>query len=708
MESLFLSALIPATGSVRCLQGHAALALAIVAASAAQAQSPLVPIEEVIVTADFRRNPLDSIAASISVLDAALMQQKNALHLEDVLLNAPNVNMAGGSSRARYVQLRGIGETGQFAEPLNSSVGMLIDGVDFSGIGAAAMLYDIEQVEILLGPQGTRYGSNALAGLINLQSKAPTATLESGLQLQGENYDGRGLAGHVSGPLGDNFGKNASFRLAAQSLRGDGFSTNTFLQRPTNTRDEKTLRGTLQWQATPTLELELRGGLVDVQNGYDGFSLDNVRDTRSDEPGYDDQRSRYGSMQATSTAFDGFTLEAIATRADSDVSYGYDEDWVYAGFHPFGYSSIDVYQRQHATRSGELRLLSSPAGAFLDGRTSWVAGLYTLEQDVDLARIYTYAANDFHSAYTMQRNAVYADTTTTLNEQWSLDVGVRAESYSADYDDSNAVRFAPDDDLFGGKLALNYHTVSGNLLYGSISRGYKNGGFNTDGSLDADLREYGSESLWNYEVGFKGSVIDDRLRTRLALFWMDSDDVQIQSSTLRTRANGSTEFIEFTGNAAAGFNRGVELSTDFQLTGSTQMYSTLGLLDSEYANFINSNGDDLDGREQAQAPGYQYTVGSRWQLLPALALDLNVQGRDAFFFSDSHDVRSNAYDLVNASLTWTQPQWQLTLWGRNLGDEDYLVRGFYFGNDPRVDYTPKGYTQLGEPARYGMTVNLDF
>ena len=85
-----------------------------------------------------------------------------------------------------------------------------------------------------------------------------------------------------------------------------------------------------------------------------------------------------------------------------------------------------------------------------------------------------------------------------------------------------------------------------------------------------------------------------------------------------------------------------------------------------------------------------------------------MQGRDAFFFSDSHDVRSNAYDLVNASLTWTQPQWQLTLWGRNLGDEDYLVRGFYFGNDPRVDYTPKGYTQLGEPARYGMTVNLDF
>lgn len=680
------------------------LAIAVLATGAAHAQTPPTPVEEIIVTADFRQSPLDRIAASISVLDATLIQQKNALHLEDVLLNAPNVNMASGSSRARYVQLRGIGETGQFAEPLNPSVGMLIDGVDFSGIGAAAMLYDIEQVEILLGPQGTRYGSNALAGLINLQSKAPTTTAEYGLQLQGENYNGRGLAGHVSGPLGD----NAGFRLAAQQLRSDGFNTNTFLHKSTNTRDEQTVRGTLQWQAAPTLQLTLRGGFVDVQNGYDAFSLDNVRDTQSDEPGHDDQRSRYGSVQATSTAFDAFTLEAIATLAKTDVSYGYDEDWVYDGFHPDGYSSTDRYLRRHDTSSGELRLLSSPAGALLGGRTSWVAGLYTLEQDVDLARIYTYAASDFHSAYTMQRNAAYTETTTVLSEQWSLDAGLRAERYSADYDDSNTVRFSPDDDLFGGKLALNYRTANDNLLYASVSRGYKNGGFNTDGSLDADLREYGSETLWNYEVGFKGSTLNDRLHTRVALFWMDRDDVQIQSSTLRTRANGSTEFIEFTGNAAAGFNRGLELNTDFTLSDTAQLYGSLGLLDSEYADFINSSGDDLDGREQAQAPGYQYTVGSRWQLLPALALDLNLQGRDAFYFSDSHDVRSNAYDLVNASLTWTQQQWQLTLWGRNLTDEDYLVRGFYFGNDPRDGYTAKGYTQLGEPARYGMTVNLDF
>src|SRR5690606_15074105 len=158
-------------------------------------------IEEVIVNADFRNSQLQNLPASASVLDEALIASRNALHLEDILLNAPNVNLAAGSSRARFYQIRGIGERSQYAEPLNASVGVLIDGVDFSGIGAAAMLYDVEQVEVLMGPQGTRYGSNALAGLINLQSRAPTEETAVGLQLQGENHGGRGVGAYASGAL---------------------------------------------------------------------------------------------------------------------------------------------------------------------------------------------------------------------------------------------------------------------------------------------------------------------------------------------------------------------------------------------------------------------------------------------------------------------------------------------------------------------------
>jgi outer membrane receptor protein involved in Fe transport len=685
----------------RCSRPALLLALA---ASAANAQTRQATIEEIVVTADFRQSTINTIAASISVLDSTLIQQKNALHLEDVLLNAPNVNAASGASRARFYQIRGIGERGQFTEPLNSSVGLLIDGVDFSGIGNAALLYDVEQVEILMGPQGTRYGSNALAGLINLQSRAPTTELRYGLQMQAENHAGTGLAGYVSGPLSDAL----TYRVAMQSLRSDGFNNNAFLGKPTNTRDEQTLRAKLRFVPAAGITLDLSTALVDIDNGYDAFSLDNVRDTLSDQPGVDQQDSRLGSARLTLDTFAAFSLEALASVARSDTTYAYDEDWVYSGFHPWEYQSTDRYAREHDTSSGELRLLSKDAGALLGGRTNWVAGIYSLQQEVTLARAYTFLPTTFTSGFDVSRLAVYAETTTQLVANWSLDAGLRSERFEADYRDSDGLRFAPSDTLAGGKLALNYHTPGQNLLYASVSRGYKTGGFNTDGALDADLREFDTEVLWNYELGFKGFLWDEHLQVQAALFLMERDDVQISSSTVRLRSDGSSEFISYTGNAAGGRNRGLELSARWLATEVVQFYASLGLLDTEYRDFINSEGQNLDGRAQAHAPRHQYTFGAGWTLTPALTLDVNVQGRDSFYFSDSHSGQSDAYTLLNASLDWSRGAWRATLWGRNLTDADYQVRGYHFGNDPRDGYTAKDYTQLGEPLRYGLTVNLDF
>ncbi len=680
---------------------HSILTLAIAASSQTLAQDR---IEEIIVTADFRESSLNDIPASITVLDRALIQRKSAQHLEDVLLNAPNVNVASGASRSRFFQLRGIGETGQFTEPLNPSVGLLIDGMDFSGIGGAAMLYDVEQVEVLMGPQGTRYGSNALAGLINLQSRAPTDTLSYGAQAQTENHAGRGLAAYVSGPVSE----SVAYRLSAQTLESDGFSENLFLHEPTNTRDENSVRGRLRIAPTDGVTLDLTAAQVDVDNGYDAFSLDNIRDTLSDQPGFDTQDTSFGSAKLTLDTFNAFSLEAMAGYAQSDTGYGYDEDWVYAGFHPDEYSSTDAFYRDRDTLTGEVRLLSTDAGALFRGRTQWVTGIYTLRQDTGLRRAYTYLPADFTSTHTVDRSALYMEANTQLGGSWSLDAGLRAERVDAAYNDSEGLFFDPADTLYGGKLALNYHTTAGGLLYASLARGYKIGGFNMDGSLDADLREYDSEFLWSYELGFKGSLLDDKLQAQVALFWMQRDDVQVSSSTVRLRANGSSEFIDYVGNAAEGSNRGVEFGARYVAGDAVQVYGALGLLDTEYQDFINSNGDDLDGREQAHAPSYQYTLGAAWTLNAELTLDLNVQGRDAFYFSDSHDVRSDSYALLNSSLEWTHANWRATLWGRNLTNEEHFVRGYYFGNDPRDGYTSKGYTQLGEPLRYGLTVGVDF
>ncbi len=151
-------------------------------------------LEEVIVSADFRESSWLAAPVSVSVFDAQATKKRAATHLEEMLNTLPNVNFAAGSNRARYIQIRGIGERSQFKEPINPSVGLLIDGVDMSGLGSMATLFDIEQVEVIRGPQGTRYGANALAGLVKIKSVAPSVDQTSNLALSLATYGSHSLS----------------------------------------------------------------------------------------------------------------------------------------------------------------------------------------------------------------------------------------------------------------------------------------------------------------------------------------------------------------------------------------------------------------------------------------------------------------------------------------------------------------------------------
>ena len=138
------------------------------------------------------------------------------------------------------------------------------------------------------------------------------------------------------------------------------------------------------------------------------------------------------------------------------------------------------------------------------------------------------------------------------------------------------------------------------------------------------------------------------------------------------------------------------------------MYGSLGLLESEFNDFVNAGGVSLDGREQAHAPNYQFNIGVNLQPSENWLINVSVDGKDSFYFSDSHDEQSESVALLNASISYLQDNWQVKLWGRNLTDEDYANRGFYFGNDPRDGYTGKQYTQLSEPLVFGASLDYQF
>src|SRR5690606_36774581 len=141
------------------------------------------------VTADLRNTDVQQLPEAVTVVDNEQIEGRSAEHLEQILSFAPNVNLSAGSSHGRYYQIRGIGERSQFIDPVNPSVGLLIDVIDMTGLGAAAILFDVQQVQILRGPQGTRFGAKALAGMINITTAAPTTEAEGYVRGKLVNYN---------------------------------------------------------------------------------------------------------------------------------------------------------------------------------------------------------------------------------------------------------------------------------------------------------------------------------------------------------------------------------------------------------------------------------------------------------------------------------------------------------------------------------------
>ena len=680
------------------------LSLSLLGLSSAASAAPDNAIEEVIVTTDFRsRSDLDT-ASSVTVLTEATIKSMAAQHFEELVNAIPNVNYSSGSNRARFFQIRGIGERSQFAAPINPSVGFLVDNIDFSGAGTIATTMDVEQVEVLRGPQGTRYGANALAGLINIKTNDPEDQFAARLKLGAADYNTNTLAAMLTGPLSD----SVNARLAVESHQSDGYYKNDFLRtKKNNERDELSVRGKLNAELSDSWNLGLTLSHVDVDNGYDSFTLDNSRTTLSDEPGHDRQESTALAINSNWELND-FDLQMIVGVADSDMEYGYDEDWTFTGIHPDGYTSTDNYIRDRETQSLEFRVLSNDSSRIFADSTQWLFGVYTLKSSESLKREYTYLASDFFSDYDFDTTAVFFQLDSTLSDRLSLETGLRLENRDTHYKDSDLVRFSPEESFWGGRVALKYHVNPNTMAYVSVARGYKAGGFNTDGTLDADLREFDEEFLIEYELGVKSSLLDNSLHLKAAVFHDDRQDQQVKSSTGRIRDNGSTEFIDFIGNAAEGTNKGVELEAIWFPTERLGLTASMGLLDATFDSFINSERQNLAGRDQAHAPGYMARLAADYSL-GAWSFSVSVDAKDEFYFSDSHAVKSEPYELLNMNLSYSAAQWSLSLWGLNLSDQDYAIRGFWFGesgNDPRKGYAPEPYVQFGEPRMIGISYEL--
>ena len=666
---------------------------------------------ELSITSDFRAKSLEDSTVSTTVVTKDKLKTRGAGHIENALNIAPNVNMSSGGSRAKYFQIRGIGERSQFITPVNPSVGLIIDNMDFSRSGASATLFDIEQVEVVRGPQGTKYGASALAGLIKLSTTEPTNKREGKIESTIGNYGQKSLGIAVGGPLVKD---ELLGRFSIHKNKADGTMHNSHLNRDdTNGRDELTVRGHLKYFANDDLTVNLRYLHLDLDNGYDAFALDNSRNTQSDEPGKDSQKTNAVSINTQWHINPKAKLETDFNYSKSDLDYRYDEDWNHGQF-PAGYDAVDQYLRKRGNSSVETKLISKRDGRIFNGKTDWVVGVLNSKKSEDLRRKYTYLGGDFTSQYDTKSTAVYGQLESKINRKINLITGLRLEKWQADYTDSANHTTSTDELLYGGKLGVEYDmntSKNDHLLHASISRGYKAGGVNTDGTLPKKLRDYGTEYQWNFEVGVNSSFKDGAVNTRLSAFYADRKDQQIKASS-QISGTSPPEFNEYYGNAAAGKNYGIEAELDWKLNSKLTLKSSIGLLRATVDEFNNpksiAEGFNLKGRDQAHAPRYQYTLGADYALSDKLSTGISLEGKDGFYFSNSHNAKAKSYNIVNANLSYKQKNWTTTLWGRNLLDKEYDTRGFSFGNNPSTGYATETYTQKGEPRTLGVTVSYDF
>ena len=229
--------------------------------------------------------------------------------------------------QGKFIQIRGIGERSEFRDPVNYSVGILVDGIDMTGIGLSASTFDVGQIEILRGPQGTLYGANALAGLINVSSKIPTSDFSTEVELGLSEYGGKKISIVVS----DTPNQNLGYRVGFKNYKSDGYINNTYLRKNnTDNIDETNFKAKFKWKKE-RLSLDLTAIYSDADNGYDSFSLDNNRKTLSDQPGHDRQETQALSLNFLYEFHDTSVFEGLISFAQSDLEYGFDEDWSYPG-----------------------------------------------------------------------------------------------------------------------------------------------------------------------------------------------------------------------------------------------------------------------------------------------------------------------------------------------------------------------------------------
>jgi outer membrane receptor protein involved in Fe transport len=711
-------------------------------------------LEQITVTAERRRQSVQAVGSSISVLSGRELAAHNVNGVFDLQYQTPSLQVTPqfGSGQLEF-SIRGVGFE-DYASNNAPTVGVYIDEVAYPvPFETNGQIYDLARVEVLRGPQGTLYGRNTTGGAINYVLNKPTRDFTGGLTVQYGRFDSSLVEGHLSGALTD----TVQIRVAGETQQGGAWQHgpgNAML----GNLDRSSLRTLIDWEPSDTLTIEANvhgshdrsdalgthlyapnDALVQVGMPHAPiFPVDPDRDNVAwgTSPIF---ASEIG-IQPDAKPFSHIDTGGASLRADQALDFGTLTDLVsydYAGrreYDNFDASPLalaDVYFNTRANLfANELRLTSDTTR-----RLTYVAGIYYANQF--LADNYR---GGFDQIYGVDTSVQYAQKINTISgfgqvsykvtDRITATGGLRIEHESRRLDNfssfflSKGVISNPNNTVGqqstdftkpSGKFELQYKPVTDDMLYASISRGVKSGGFTTYNSASPKIgtAPFLPETLWAYELGNKLELPAARLRFNVSAFYYQYQNQQIQSAVV----NPTTGLVGSIVNAPRSHLYGGEVEVNWSpfdnLTLTQGAGSSVGQFDefSSVLNTVRQNGVFVgvyrDRRGEA-LPAPKFTAnGSVTYRLPlgryALTTSADYSLRSTYnsLFGSLYNVAG--YTLVNAHMSFgpQDGRWTLTAYGQNILDKRYDIDRNFFDTGDDI-------ATAGLPATYGVRATVNF
>ena len=730
------------------------LAVALASGMSAFAQGNAPVLEEVIVTATHREVSAQDVPASLSVIGAQQLRSLRIRSADDLQNYVPGLSIKSSSIGSASYNIRGVGESIDDIS-VESGVGVYIDGIYVPRVGpAGGILFDLERIEVLRGPQGTLYGRNSAGGAINYITKDPDYEFGAEFGVEIAENDTYNAKGYVTGPLIED---KLLAKLSLVSMNSDGYMKNIYNGDKGTGVDAQAVRLGTKYIISDTAELSVTMGYQENDPNPRMFTLvePGFRSVIHDlAPGYPSEPASddFYEVDIDNTGYEKMDSGGVMTRLNIEHDH---MDSVYL----FGYghaetrfdvdrdhSPVNLLNEKHDEDtdwgSGEIRFTSTREGAWsMGGKAEWLFGLYYFKENghrdvsfyTDVFVLFfgdglpfpTAEINFFPDIET-EAKAVFGEFTYDLMDTLRLTAGVRYTDEEKTFKSRSEIidptkgLFGPDfpgliapganggliDEIYETKdstswddttykLSLEYDFNEELLAYALFSQGFKSGGYQGTASTAAGATTaFDPENVDNYEMGLKGTFLDQRLQSNMSVYYMDYTDLQNGIAT----ATGTPVTL----NADAEI-KGFEWDLIGLPMEGLQVGLSLGYIDSEYTNFDGAperEGDPVNG-----VPEWKYSVFGDY-VFDLWDGDITLHA-DYVWEDDTKDALGSSsipqWDILNLSVAYRSADgsWEVLGYVNNVTDEEYWLENSIGALSTPPEAMPR---MVASPRVYGATL----